>query len=46
LGKVESAECGGKNKEEDIRKRKMLRGERGEYKKEDGKRRVKEGKVG
>jgi hypothetical protein len=45
LGKGERAECGGKNKEEDIRRRKMLKGKRGEYKKGDGKRRIKEGCV-
>jgi hypothetical protein len=46
LGKGERAECGGKNKEEDIRRTKMLKGKRVEYKKGDGKRRIKEGNVG
>ncbi len=46
LGKGERADCGGKNKEEDIRRRKMLKGKRGEYKKGDGERRIKEGKFG
>jgi hypothetical protein len=36
----------GKIKEEDIRRRRMLKGKRGEYKKGYGKRRIKEGKVG
>ncbi len=34
-----------KNKEDDVRRRKMLKGKRGEYKKGDGKRRIKEGCV-
>jgi hypothetical protein len=46
LGKGERAECRGKNKEEDIRRRNMLKGKRGKYKKGDGKRRIKEGKAG
>ncbi len=41
MGKGEGAECEGKNNEEDIRKRKMLKGKRGEYKKGDGERRKK-----
>ncbi len=46
MGKGERADCRGKNKEEDIRRRKVLKGKREEYKKGNGKRRIKEGKVG